>query len=252
VALPTEHGGWGLTLEPGLLGLLLAPSVAGACLAAVGLVAFLARTPLKIVAVDRRRHRWLPRTRLAATVAAAELALLAVLVAVVVVGSSSPRWWAPLAAAAPLFAVEAWFEVRSRGRRLLPELAGATGVAALAAAVALAGGAPATLALAAWAVLAARSATSIPHVRAQIARLHGRTAERGAALWGDVGAVVLAAAAVLVDTGATLGAAGVVAIVAIQRGSDRRPVPRPAVIGMRQMALGLGLVVLFALGAAVT
>ncbi|WP_426574944.1 hypothetical protein [Aquihabitans sp. McL0605] len=25
VALPAEHGGWGLTLEPGLLGLLITP-----------------------------------------------------------------------------------------------------------------------------------------------------------------------------------------------------------------------------------
>ena len=29
VAMPAEHGGWGLTLEPGILGVLLAPSLAG-------------------------------------------------------------------------------------------------------------------------------------------------------------------------------------------------------------------------------
>ena len=65
VALPAEHGGWGLTLEPGLLGLLIAPSVAGACIAAAAMVAFLARTPLKLAAIDRRRCRDLARTRLA-------------------------------------------------------------------------------------------------------------------------------------------------------------------------------------------
>ena len=57
VALPSEHGGWGLTLEPGLLGLLVAPSVAGACLAVAAVVAFVARTPLKLALVDRRRGR---------------------------------------------------------------------------------------------------------------------------------------------------------------------------------------------------
>ena len=52
MALPAEHGGWGLTLEPGLLGLLMAPSAAGVCVALAALVAFLARTPLKVVVVD--------------------------------------------------------------------------------------------------------------------------------------------------------------------------------------------------------
>ena len=37
VAFPKEHGGWGLTLEPGLLGLLIAPGAAGFCLAAAAL-----------------------------------------------------------------------------------------------------------------------------------------------------------------------------------------------------------------------
>ncbi len=63
VAVPSEHGGWGLTLEPGLLGLLVAPGAAGVCLAVAAFVAFLARTPLKVVLVDRRRGRWLGRTR---------------------------------------------------------------------------------------------------------------------------------------------------------------------------------------------
>jgi hypothetical protein len=54
VALPAEHGGRSLTLEPGLLGLLIAPGPAGVCIAAGAMVAFLVRTPLKVVAIDRR------------------------------------------------------------------------------------------------------------------------------------------------------------------------------------------------------
>ena len=80
VALPKEHGGWGLTLEPGLLGLLIAPGAAGFCLAAAALVAFMARTPVKIVLVDRHRDRWLERTRVAASVAVGELIVLLALV----------------------------------------------------------------------------------------------------------------------------------------------------------------------------
>ncbi|RLE22124.1 MAG: hypothetical protein DRJ50_08160, partial [Actinobacteria bacterium] len=45
VAIPSEHGGWGLTGEPILLGLLLAFSWAGAAVGAAALLAFLVRTP---------------------------------------------------------------------------------------------------------------------------------------------------------------------------------------------------------------
>jgi hypothetical protein len=62
IALPDEHGGWGLTAEPVLLGLLVAPSWAGAALAVAAFLAFLVRTPLKLVLVDRWRHRWLERS----------------------------------------------------------------------------------------------------------------------------------------------------------------------------------------------
>ena len=70
VAVPTEHGGWSLTAEPALLGLLVAWSMPGLALGVAAMVAFMARTPLKLVLIDRFRHRSLPRTRLAARIAA--------------------------------------------------------------------------------------------------------------------------------------------------------------------------------------
>src|SRR4051812_40820253 len=81
VVIPSEHGGWGLTLEPALLGLFVAPTLAGLAAAAAALLAFLARTPLKLVLVDRHRHRQLARTRAAARAAAVELVFFCVLVA---------------------------------------------------------------------------------------------------------------------------------------------------------------------------
>ena len=74
VAIPTEHGGWGLTLEPALLGLMVAFSWSGVAIGVAATLAFLARTPLKLALVDRRRGRVLPRTRLASRIAAGELA----------------------------------------------------------------------------------------------------------------------------------------------------------------------------------
>lgn len=251
VALPAEHGGWGLTLEPGLLGLLLAPSPAGLCVAAGAMVAFLVRTPLKIVAVDRRRGRTLGRTRLATKVAAVELVVLAALAGGALVLAES-WFWVPGVVALPLLVIEGWFEVRSRGRRLVPELAGAIGVCSVAAMVVLADGGAAGLAAGAWLVLAARVATSIPHVRSQIARIHHRPSQARAALAGDLAAIGLVALAVLLDRDLWAGGLAVLIVIAIQRAAATRPVPRPVILGLRQMAMGFGVVLVTAAGVALS
>lgn len=249
VALPTEHGGWGLTAEPVLLGLLVRPSVAGLALGVGAFVAFLARTPLRIVLVDHRRDRSLPRTRLARRVLGAELAVLAVLVAVAAATAASAAFWWPLAAAAPLVAAQMWFERRSRSRRLVPELAGAIGICSVAAAIILAGGGGAAVAVGAWLILAARATTAIPHVRAQIARLHGRPVSGRALRTADLAALAGAGiAAVAVDPALVPGALAVAGAVGLHRWEDRRPVPPAKVIGLRQMALGLAVVAITAAG----
>ena len=71
VLKPTEHGGWGLTLEPILLGMLVAPTWAGALLSLAVFIAFLARQPAKTVAIDRRRKLNNARTILSRRVAIA-------------------------------------------------------------------------------------------------------------------------------------------------------------------------------------
>src|SRR5437764_14320935 len=65
IALPVEHGGWGLSLEPVALGLLVAPSLPGLFLSVATLAAFLARHPLKLIMADRRRGRRFARTPVA-------------------------------------------------------------------------------------------------------------------------------------------------------------------------------------------
>src|SRR5690606_16216423 len=117
--------------------------------------------------------RRLDRTRLAWKVLAVEVAVLAALVALAAATASGP-FWVPAFVAAPLVALELWFDMRSRSRRLVPELAGAVGISAVAAMVVLAGGEGAALATGVWLVPAARAATAVPHVRAQVLRLHGR------------------------------------------------------------------------------
>lgn len=241
VALPSEHGGWGLTAEPVVLGLLVAPSWAGLALGLAAVVAFLSRTPLKVALVDLRRGRRLDRTRLAAAVALVELVLLAGLVAVGI-ALADGAFWPPLLVAAPLIAVELAYDIRSRSRRLVPELAGSIGIASAAAVVVLADGAPTRVAVGAWAVLAARALTSIPHVRSQVRRLHGRPDPTGALIAWDAVALVVAVGAVALDPVLVGGAIAIALVVALQRLGALRPAPTAVRLGMRQSFLGVGVV----------
>ncbi len=245
VALPSEHGGWSLTAEPAVLGLVVAWSVPGLALGIAAMVAFLARTPLKLVLVDRFRRRWLDRTRLAARIAVAELTLLGFLVAYAL--SAGRTFWPPLAVAAPLIGVELWFEMRSRGRRLLPELAGSIGIGSIATAIALADGASTRVAWGLWVVVAARSVAAIPYVRTQILR----TKSKPGPLWHSDAAQVAALVGVatglafdLIPTAAVI----MIAILVFINLVAVRLEPKPAVvIGVQQTFFGVAVILTTAL-----
>ncbi len=251
MTVPAEHGGWGLTLEPVLLGLLLAPTIAGACIGLAAVVAFLARTPLKVLLVDAHRGRELGRTRLARRVFAGECVVLVVLAATALVLADS-RFWIPLVVIGPLLTVELWFDMRSRSRRLIPELAGAVGIGGVAAVILLAGGRSGALAVACWLILAARSVTAIVSVRDQVGRIHGRPGHPRQLVAADLAAVSIVAVAVAVDGSTTAGAAAVLAAIAAQRVLALRPTSRAVVLGLRQTALGLAVVTVTVLGVLTT
>ena len=241
VGLPVEHGGWSLTLEPVILGLLVAWSRAGVALGAVAMVAFMARTPLKVVLVDRWRHRWLDRTRVAARLLAVELGVLVVLAGVAALNTDA-RFWVPLAVAAPLVGVELWFDMRSRSRRLVPELAGTIGIGSMAAAIALAGGVGAAVAVGLWSVVAARSVAAMPYVRTQL--LRGR--HKPHRLWHSDLAQVLAVTTVTVSWvagGLPFAPVVAMAVIAAINLTAVRLRPRPAVvIGVQQTVFGIAVI----------
>lgn len=254
VAMPAEHGGWGLTLEPSILGVLAAPSLAGLLLGLAAVLVFLARTPLRLVLVgrhhrDRDRSRLSRRrTDLARRVAAIELLAAGVAVLMAAVLAADPMWWLPAMVAAPLFVVALWFDLHSLSRDLIPEVVGSIAVASVASMGALAGGASMTLAVGLWLILGARIFSSIPHVRAQVRRLHGRSAAAMPMLVGDLVALVAAVIAVWLDASLILGVAAIVGLIIVQRATLARP-PRPVkVLGVRQMALGFTVVGVTALG----
>jgi hypothetical protein len=247
VALPSEHGGWGLTIEPALLGLIVAPSLAGAALGVAALVAFVSRTPIKLVLVDRWRRRRLPRTALAERVAGVELVVLAGLVAVVALTAEGP-FWAPLLIALPLVAVELWFDMRSRGRRLVPELAGTIGIGSVVAAIVLADGGAGSLAAGLWFVITARAVASLPFVRLQLARAKENAHHTIASDGAQVAGLALGAIAVALDHRLLVGLVALTLVAALHVVAARRHPPVAAVLGVQQMILGLIVVVATAIG----
>ena len=234
-------------MEPVLLGLIVAWSGAGVALGVAAFTAFLLRTPAKLVAVDVRRGRWLERSRLALRIAIVELVVLGSAVALVL-ALAGWSWLAPLGIAGPLVAIELSFDIRSRGRRLLPELCGAVGITAVAASIVVAAARSGGLAAGVWLVLAARAVGAIPFVRVQIMRLRRG---QGPVWQSDVAQVVsiaVAAVAVIADRRLLPGLAGVVMLAVAQSLWVRR-VPIPAKqVGLRQMAMGLALVAATAVG----
>jgi len=126
VFLPKEHGSWSLALEPLALGLIVAPSFAGGAMAAVALAVFFARRPFKIAFAPLHSAR--RREAREAVVMLMALALAGAFEAYVL---SSPTAWWPLALAAPLAAVFAWFDAQGESRAAAAELAGSAAFAVL-------------------------------------------------------------------------------------------------------------------------
>lgn len=159
LALPPEHGGWGLLFEPVLLGLLVAPSAAGFAIAAGAVGTFLARHPLKLALQDRLRGKRYPRT------GACELLVLAYGSVALLIAIAPLRALVPMALAIPFALTQLAFDVRNKGRALWPEALGAIAPGSLASAITLAAGAPPALAATLWLLCVLRSIPSILYVR---------------------------------------------------------------------------------------
>jgi hypothetical protein len=217
-------------------------------LAVAGLIAFLTRTPLRVALVDRHRNRRLDRTRLADRVVMAYAGLLAV-VSAAAVAASGHVFWPPVLLALPLVVLSFWYDMRSRSRRLIPELAGTIGIAAMATVIALAGGSSADVAYGLWVVAAARGIASVTHVRVQVARTKAPVRSVAMSDAGQAIAVLVVALGVAAGHVSwwALGAIGVLGLVHLVL--VRRPAPRVALIGAQQVVLGLSVVITAALGA---
>ena len=214
IALPVEHGGWGFSLEPVALGLLVAPSLAGLFLSVATMAAFLARHPLKLLMADRRRGRRFPRTPVAERFALLYMTVAALCLLAAIRTAVSYEFLLPLLLAAPLGLIQLAYDRMSRSRALLPELAGATAMAAVASAVALADGWPRAAAFGLWAVLAARVVPTILYVRARLKMLHGQETSPAPVLITHALALVAVVALWWLNLASALAAAALLVLLA--------------------------------------
>ena len=169
VALPAEHGGWALIIEPIALGLLVAPSLGGLLIGAGTLAAFLARHPLKLAVGDRRKNRLLKRTSLADRFALVYVTLAIVFFTIAI--TSLPRGFLlPFVIAGPLLIIQFLYDARGQSRELTAELAGAMAVGSISTAIALAGGWSLPIAFALWIIVACRHLPTILYLRVLLGR----------------------------------------------------------------------------------
>lgn len=247
VVVPTEHGGWGFTLEPVLLGFVVAPGWPALGLGLATFAAFLARRPLRIVVADRRRERRLERTGIAVGSVAGMAVVAAAGLALAIVTADESFWW-PLLVSIPLVLVQLRFDLDNRGRELLPELLGPIALGAAAPMIILATGLDWEIAAGAWLVLVARIVPSILLVRMQIRRAKDQTFVTLPTSTTGVAAMLAVAGAAVAGWTPRLAALGAVLVAAWGSVSMWRP-PVPAkTIGWTQMVVGLIVVGTFAVG----
>jgi hypothetical protein len=240
IALPVEHGGWGMLAEPLVMGLVLAPTLAGLGLAVAALGAFLARHPLKLALSDWRRRTRYPRTVMAAKVAAAygSIALIGLALAV---WRAPAAAWLPVLLAAPLGLAQLWYDARLQGRQLLPELLGGIALGAGASALMLAGGWEMAPALAAWALLAAKAMASVVYIRSRLRRDRDQPASRWPGLLAHLAALGLAVALARLGWGPWLGVGAFTVLLAraVHGLSPWHRRVRPQVVGFTELAYGI-------------
>ncbi len=169
LALPSEHGGWGILLEPVALGLLVASSMAGVMIALATLFAFLARQPLKLALQDALRRHSYPRTSWC-RLFAATYAALAALSFMAALARGDWRFVIPFAAVSPLAVLMLVYDARNCSRGAVPEIAGAVAMASIAAAIPLAAGRSLPIAATAMTLILLRSIPSILFVRSLLGR----------------------------------------------------------------------------------
>lgn len=250
IALPVQHGGWGFWFEPTLAGLLLAFSFPGLGLGIAGLMVLLLHQPLRVYLKDIRKGKRYERTKVAERFVGlyAGIWLLASLLSLV--NAPDMRFLLPLIAALPLAGIQLWYELKNKGRDLLPEISGAVMFGAIAPCIVLLADWDLSAALALWVALAVRAVPSIFYVRARLRLEHGKPVSVFPALLAHILGFIFLLVMVAVNLLPVITlAAGIILAARAMVGLSRYRRSRPAkVIGFQEIGVGILVVCLIVVG----
>jgi hypothetical protein len=131
---------------------------------------------------------------------------------------------------------------------VLAEMAGSIAMGATVTMIALADGWDISAAFGLWLVLTARAVTTVALVRGQIRRVHGRPAGESVIFSVQIAAVALLTVAASADVVPWMAVVAIAAIGLVAFVSLRRPPVAAKTVGWTQIAVGLGVVLLTAIG----
>jgi hypothetical protein len=250
IALPTEHGGWSMILEPIILGWWVAFSGVGLLLGFAAFATFLSRHPFQLVIRDRKRGKRYPRTQWAERFVIAYVVFAAAAMLLAIVATDYP-FWQPFTIAVPLAIIQIWYDVQNRSRDIVAEVAGAIAVGVVAAMIVLADGWQTDAAFALWGILIARIVGTILYVRARLRLERGEKPDILLAhfthILGLISVIILFLAD-LVPGLAIIALSLLIARSLYGLSKYRRPAPRAAIIGIQEVVFGIITIALIGVG----
>jgi hypothetical protein len=249
IAVPTEHGAWGMVFEPIVAALAVSFSLGGLAAAVAFVGAFLMRQPLRVLMAERAAGRRLPQGGPARRYFAIYGLIFAVGAVAAVLTTPLSCFW-PLLLAGPLAAIQIYYDSVRQSRKLAPELAGAVAISSSAAVIAMAGGWGVPQASVLWLVMIARSVPSIFYVRERLLLEKGKPFVYYPPVLLSAAAVVVVAAAAYMAYAPWL-AAGIIAVLLIRAaiGLSRFSTRRKAMqIGIFEVVFGALVVLAVVLG----
>lgn len=250
VVLPTEHGSWAFVGEPILLGLILAPTWGGLAFCITVFATFLLRQPLKIYLKDLRYHRRVPRTRVARRFVLLLSSILIIACGGLYLTSPNPNMLLPLLLALPLIVIQFIADLQNINRSLFAELASSLAMGAVASALVLMDGWFLLPAFGLWLALGVKAITAVLYVRARLRLERNMPAHsKLAVIFHIIGLLLFVLAAFFSIVPWTVPAAMIILLLRAVIGlSSLRKVRSPKIIGMQEIAYGLGFVLMIAIG----
>jgi hypothetical protein len=193
IALPNEHGSWGILFEPLVLGIAVAPSLASPFIAVLYIGAFLSRQPLKWYIADLRAKRTRPQS-----IAAKKLALVFLAISAIgffgALATAGVYALLPLIITAPLAAITLWYDVTGKSRNVAPEMAGVITLASSAAVCGLAAGWSPAASIALTVIITLRLIPSMLYIRERLKLEKGKSSSFATPIALHVAALLTVAA----------------------------------------------------------